>query len=283
MAWDGTTFDGKPELYTDVLSESDVEEIRKAISHFKDHIRHERKDESTDANLRPTELPVAMEFHTDADGGAILALFTEKTAKSGGEQYLSSFWRVYNSIAQENPDALSILAADWHWEKPDRGRINMDNVVLDQRAIIGQVNGRVQINYGRSFVAGHERYPLTSQAPPLTTGQRAALDLLKDRANAHGFQLDTQPGDLLFVNNLSIMHGRGAFRDDDDSGHVRHVIRLWLQDHMSWPIAPSLKYKINPEIWDVPPEEQRLLTLNEWQSMPRAIRAANTGTTLTHD
>jgi hypothetical protein len=56
------------------------------------------------------------DFHTDVDAGDILSLFTMMLSKTGGQQYLTSFWSVYNDLAQHNPEVLQVLASDWRYE-----------------------------------------------------------------------------------------------------------------------------------------------------------------------
>jgi hypothetical protein len=207
-------------------------------------------------------------------------LFLEGSGKSGGEQYLSSFWYAYNILARENPDVLTQLANDWYWEKPTRS-LGVKDIFC--RPILGQVEGKPQINFGRTFVAGHPKYPMSDAAPPLTSSQKEALRILTDTVRKNCFQLDSQVGDMLLINNLSIMHARNAFMDDMEHNNVRHLLRLWLRDgETSWPIAPSLKYK-DKGCWNVAPELQTLRTLTEWVTMPRAIRVVETTTTADHD
>jgi hypothetical protein len=37
-----------------------------------------------------------------------------------------------------------------------------------------------------------------------------------------------EPGDMQFVNNYHVLHGRKAYVDDPDAGRVRWLKRLWL-------------------------------------------------------
>lgn len=249
-----------------------------------DHIRHEKTDERRGAHLRPTELPVSMDFHTDADAGNILSMFTQNMGASGGNQHLSSFWRVYNTLMEEQPGALSRLAERWYWEKPNVAAGAGTSTTM-HRPIVAQVDGKAQINFGRSFVAGHPRYPLRADAPPLRRSQLLALDSLLAAARRHSFRLDQQVGDMLFLNNLSIMHGRDAFSDGADGASQRHVLRLWLldrDDDTSWPIAKALDYRHGP-LYDVDPTAQRLMTLTEWRSLERVLRVTVAGTSRSHD
>lgn len=225
-----------------------------------------------------TEFPYK-DFHTDADAGNILALFVEAMAASGGEQYLSSVWQVYNVLAR---DVLADLARDWYWEKPN---VELGGRAYQSfyRAVVGHVDGKVEVNFGRSFVAGHPKYPLAPDAPGLTEQQEASLCAFMEVARKHSFRLETRVGDLLYVNNLSILHARGAFRDSADSDTGRHLMRLWMRDDKtSWPFAASLKYQ-SQNHWGVRPEAQRLCTVSEWEAIPRPIRIKVTGTGTSHD
>ena len=38
-----------------------------------------------------------------------------------------------------------------------------------------------------------------------------------------------EPGDMQFVNNYHVLHGRDGYEDDRAAGKVRHLKRLWLE------------------------------------------------------
>jgi hypothetical protein len=204
-------------------------------------------------------------------------------ASKGGNQYLSSFWRVYNTLIEESPEVLETLADDWHWEKPDRTNGALTNIVM-RRPIISHVDGKAQINFGSSFVAGHPKYPLSADAPPLLETQKVALNRLLSVAKQHSLQLNQECGDILFVNNLSIMHARDAFVDDPDQDRQRHVLRLWMLDReTSWPIAQSLSYRHKALPYDSSPSTHELKTLSEWRETARTVRVTMAGSSYSHD
>ena len=41
--------------------------------------------------------------------------------------------------------------------------------------------------------------------------------------------MELLPGDMQFINNYHVMHGRTAYRDDRGAGAIRHLKRLWLE------------------------------------------------------
>ena len=43
-------------------------------------------------------------------------------------------------------------------------------------------------------------------------------------------EIQIQPGDMVFFNNLGMMHARDAFVDNEEAGRKRHLLRLILRD-----------------------------------------------------
>ena len=41
--------------------------------------------------------------------------------------------------------------------------------------------------------------------------------------------MELRPGDMQFINNYHVLHGRTAYTDDRVAGRVRHLKRLWLE------------------------------------------------------
>ncbi len=79
-----------------------------------------------------------------------------------------------------------------------------------------------------------------SGIPSLTTDQREALAVLQQTAEKHQVRLHSQPGDIIFLNNLSLLHGRESYSDGEYS--ERHLVRLWLRNgELGWSIPPPMK------------------------------------------
>ena len=53
------------------------------------------------------------------------------------------------------------------------------------------------------------------------------VELANDPANH--VKMALEPGDMQFINNYHVMHGRTAYADDRADGRVRHLKRLWLE------------------------------------------------------
>jgi alpha-ketoglutarate-dependent taurine dioxygenase len=45
----------------------------------------------------------------------------------------------------------------------------------------------------------------------------------------HHVSMRLEPGDMQFINNYHVLHGRAPYQDDPEAGRVRHLKRLWLE------------------------------------------------------
>jgi hypothetical protein len=73
-------------------------------------------DWAKDIGLAGSKLPTAMEFHSDRFSGDVLSLYVRDDggAGNGGEQYVASFWKIYNELLHTDPAVLETMAAaDW--------------------------------------------------------------------------------------------------------------------------------------------------------------------------
>jgi hypothetical protein len=50
--------------------------------------------------------------------------------------------------------------------------------------------------------------------------------------------MELQPGDMQFINNYHVMHGRTAYTDDREAGPAHHLKRLWLETSVLAERAP---------------------------------------------
>lgn len=98
-------------------------------------------------------------------------------------------------------------------------------------------------------------HPKTAEEPPegsrLTEAQLQALKVLNDLAEKHALSIPAQPGDILFINNLGVLHKRDSYVDADavesngsaaDKAKRRWLMRLWLRNkELAWEIPEAMK------------------------------------------
>jgi hypothetical protein len=60
-------------------------------------------------------------------------------------------------------------------------------------------------------------------------------------ASKYRYCLDLKQGDMVFINNLSLLHARDSYVDPQD-GPGRHFVRLWLRNpELAWAIPQSMR------------------------------------------
>lgn len=76
-------------------------------------------------------------------------------------------------------------------------------------------------------------------------------------------EIKLQPGDMVFFNNLTMLHARDAFVDNEAEGLKRHLLRLILRDEeMAYEVPGQLKetwrmlydHKVSEEVFPVEEE-----------------------------
>ncbi|KAL2681237.1 hypothetical protein Neosp_008845 [[Neocosmospora] mangrovei] len=210
-----------------------------AVAHIKD-ITREVDAHRIGAPAYTTEKQV---FHTDS--GDVIALFALGEAEEGGQSYLSSSWNVYNQLAKTRPDLIHTLTEQWVSEEFGKvGKRFELRPLLYQQPATEQDPERLIIQYARRRYTGYWSLPRSSDIPPITEAQAEALDTLHFLAEKHAVSLDFHKGDIQYVNNLSIFHARGGFKDSPEK--QRHLVRLWLRDpEFAWKTPEALRRR-----WD---------------------------------
>jgi Taurine catabolism dioxygenase TauD, TfdA family len=81
----------------------------------------------------------------------------------------------------------------------------------------------------------------------MTPLEVAALDYFNSVAEDPDFalEMELEPGDIQFVNNYTILHGRTAFTDDPAPARNRHLVRLWLRFFTPRPAADFIRAQYN--------------------------------------
>jgi Taurine catabolism dioxygenase TauD, TfdA family len=82
--------------------------------------------------------------------------------------------------------------------------------------------------------------PRSKGIPDLTNEQVEALNAMHFVAEEHGVTIKLEKGDVMFWNNLGLLHCRNGFTDSAE--HKRHLVRLWLHsENNAWSIPQELR------------------------------------------
>ncbi|PWW73184.1 Clavaminate synthase-like protein [Tuber magnatum] len=199
-------------------------------------IKPERASVAPDSVRQAPYSNVQQPYHTDI--GDILALYTLGQAYKGGRSKLASTGAIYNELAETRPDHIDTLQSP-EWIFDTFGRAGEPYY---KRPLLFNQDGKVVFAFSRRILTGSEVSPRTKGIPEMTDAQADALDAVHFTADKHALTLDDgQLGDILFWNNMSIVHARQGFVDGGPMDQKRHLLRLWLRNELAWETPEVLR------------------------------------------
>ena len=169
-------------------------------------------------------------FHTDSPQWNkvpdFVGLCCVNPAKKGGESKFVSAYSIHNEILKEHKHFLKILYDQFHFDK--RGEYRSDESPTVFEPIFTYDNNHLKLRYLRDYINdGHK-----IQNMPLSKEQNGALDcldkIIHDENLAVSYEL--KQGDMVFLNNGRVLHGRTAFEDFEDINKKRQMIRTWIKN-----------------------------------------------------
>ena len=176
----------------------------------------------------------AQRFHTDTCD--IVSLMCLRGAKSGGVSRIASAAAVHNRLLETRPDLLETLYGDYVFRRMERDAQHGSGVLVKRVAIYSRASGTLSCNISGSY----PNRAVAAGDAIMTRLQIEALDELEHLAASPEFHLDMSigEGDIQFLNNRVILHGRTGYEDWPEVANRRHLLRLWL--HVpSWPDLPA--------------------------------------------
>ncbi|KOU23259.1 hypothetical protein ADK52_18720 [Streptomyces sp. WM6372] len=165
----------------------------------------------TDAAHRPGRLP------------DIFALFCVRQASSGGALVTVHVSDLLE-ILRDHPGELAALRLPVHFDTRD----DTPGVPLTtERPVLEFKDGRERMYYLRDYIEIGHRHP---HVPQLTPEQIKALDLLDSLLERRDLQTHGRlaPGEMIFIDNRSIVHGRTAFDEARPVDGGRLMLRTWI-------------------------------------------------------
>jgi hypothetical protein len=167
---------------------------------------------------------VPFPFHSD--GSDLVGLFCLNAGARGGASLVANIVRIHNELVRTEPELAAELYApfpyDFRGEQPPGGKPWYVMPIFSRRG------DRLFVRYIRPYIEASRRH---DDAPRVSDAARAAMDRVDAMCADPRFHLsmDFEPGDMQFVNNYHVLHGRKGYEDDRANGQIRHLKRLWLE------------------------------------------------------
>jgi len=177
-----------------------------------------------DPTFRGNELgQVALDYHTD--GADVIGLMCLRKAARGGLSCVANAVAMYNELVRTRPDLAEVLFEPQPYDT--RGEQAPGAKPYYLFPVFTEHGDRFFIRFIPAYIRASQRH---TDAPRLSPLVQEALDTVSAMARDPRFNvyMDLQPGEMQFINNYHVLHGRTSYEDDTASGHKRHFKRLWL-------------------------------------------------------
>jgi hypothetical protein len=176
----------------------------------------------------------AQRFHTDSCD--VVSLMCLQAAKSGGASRICSAIAVHRRLERERPDLLRVLYDGFTFRRREIDAEHGSGVLVRHISVFARTGDEVSV-----FLSGD--YPNRAVAAGdavMTPQQREALDEVQRVAASPDTYLDMDigEGDIQFLNNRLLLHGRTGYEDHNAMARRRHLLRLWLKVP-GWPPQPT--------------------------------------------
>jgi len=177
-----------------------------------------------DPTVRGNELGgIALDYHTD--GSDLVGLLCLRSAREGGLSCVANAVAIHNQMVRDTPELAAALYEELPYDT--RGEHPEGGTPFYLVPGFSELAGRLFVRFIPPYILASQRHP---EAPRLSATARQAIATAVELANDPDLNvyMDLQPGEMQFINNYHVLHGRTAYVDDPANGYKRHLKRLWL-------------------------------------------------------
>jgi len=193
-------------------------------------------------NIRAYATASHLGFHNDPSD--LTCLLCVRQAKSGGMSRIASAAAVYNDIVVNHPEFLDPLCRGFHHDVRGEGPTGKFGEVTDIAIpVFSHFAEKLSCCLNTKAIAT-AREKMGGTLSPL---ERAALAYIDERAMEPDirFEFMLEPGDILMMNNYTVLHARTAFEDWETPERQRLLLRLWLNLYAGRPLADNFTGRFN--------------------------------------
>jgi hypothetical protein len=167
---------------------------------------------------------IGLPFH--CDGSDLVGLLCLANGIKGGRSAVANSVTIHNRLVDEHPDLAQALYDPYPYDF--RGEQANGEKSFYLVPVFTEWNERLFVRAIPPYILASQRHP---DAPRLTELQKRALEALVAMADDpdNHVTMELLPGDMQFINNYHVLHGRTPYEDDRANGKVRHLKRLWLE------------------------------------------------------
>lgn len=156
----------------------------------------------------------------------VVGLLCIRKAKRGGESRIVSAMAVHDEILRTRPDLLKILYRGFRHRRREHRRHGGKALTDHYCPVFADIGGEIICNYLPAPI----QMAIDDGLMTLSTQEEEALKVLDATSERPDLclQMDMEPGDIQFLNNRIIQHGRDDYEDFSELEKRRLMLRLWL-------------------------------------------------------
>ena len=183
-----------------------------------------------------------LEMHTDSCD--IVALLCLRSAKSGGASRIVSVPTIHNVLLAEKPELLDALYGTYVFRRTNIDAEHGAGVTTRPISIFSRASGALSCYLSATY----PRRAVEMGDAVMTPLQIEALAAIERVASSpeYYFDMNIREGDIQFLNNRVLLHGRTDYQDHQELARRRHMMRLWLE-LPSWPAMPDSQVMHTPD------------------------------------
>jgi alpha-ketoglutarate-dependent taurine dioxygenase len=185
-------------------------------------------------NTRGYESNDELRFH--CDGGDCIGMSCIRQAPQGGGNGLVSLFAIYNEILTRHPQHLAALMQGYPlYARKEKGDAestkHLGKVQQTRIPVFAWHEGRMStwLNIQLAELAAEVSGQIYS---PAETDALACVEAVANRPEMQ-LTFKQEPGDILFINNLAVMHRRDKYHDAQGGTQKRMLYRTWINLHRS--------------------------------------------------
>jgi len=210
-----------------------IEAVREVGSHFGEPLSQNAQGELIghviDASAEdptPRMYRSNLELRPHNDITAMISLACWQKAQSGGASVVVSAVTVHDEMRRRAPGLLAPLYRGYHYHRLGEQAPDEEPTTPYRVPVFARRNGQLSCRYQRMGIAAGHR----DRGVPLTEEDVAAFNLFDEVARAPENRLSffLERGDMIVINNYTVMHARTQFQNYPEPERQRRLIRLWL-------------------------------------------------------
>lgn len=181
-----------------------------------------------------------LELRPHTDITAMIALASWQKSQSGGASVIVSGITVHDEIRRRAPHLLAPLYRGYHYHRLGEQGEGEAPATEWRVPVFACLHGQLSVRYQRAGIAGGQR----EMGLALDAQDIEALNLFDTIASApeHRLAFFLERGDMMVVNNYTVMHARTRFVNFPEPERRRQLVRLWLDAEDFRAIPPELHF-----------------------------------------